>query len=430
MSMTDRVDNLLARRDSLLGRKTPLFYDEPLHLVRGQGVKLYAADGTEYLDVYNNVANVGHCHPRVVAALHEQASTLNIHTRYLHETILDYGESLVATFAEPLSMVMFTCTGSEADDLAMRIARHTTGAKGIICTNETYHGNTAAVDELATLFNGGQAIGPNVKAVPYPDSYRPLNGLQGEALADAYVATIDKAIEEFEQEGTGLAGMLVCPIYANEGVPNVPSGYLQRAADRVRAKGGLVIFDEVQSGFGRSGKMWGHEYAGVQPDIVAMGKPMGNGHPIAGVVSSPELVNGFRENVMYFNTFGGNPVSCAVAQAVLNVMQDEKLVENADAVGRYIRDGLAKLQTRFDAIGDIRGPGLFIGLELVSDKEAKTPATDLAGRVVNRMKEKQVLISKIGPGDNILKMRPPIVFSHENADQLLGTLEEVLSNEC
>ncbi|MFK8021474.1 MAG: aspartate aminotransferase family protein [Pseudomonadales bacterium] len=428
--MSNRGDNLLARRDSLLGRKTPLFYDEPLHLVRGQGVKLYAADGTEYLDVYNNVANVGHCHPKVVAALHEQASTLNIHTRYLHETILDYGESLVATFAEPLSMVMFTCTGSEADDLAMRIARHTTGAKGIICTNETYHGNTAAVDELATLFNAGQAIGPNVKAVPYPDSYRPLNGLQGEALVDAYVATIDKAIEEFEQEGIGLAGMLVCPIYANEGVPNVPPGYLQRAADRVRAKGGLVIFDEVQSGFGRSGRMWGHEYAGVQPDIVAMGKPMGNGHPIAGVVSSPELVNGFREDVMYFNTFGGNPVSCAVAQAVLNVMQDEKLVENADAVGRTIRDGLAQLQNRFDAIGDVRGPGLFVGLELVSDRETKTPATDLARRVVNRMKEKQVLISKIGPGDNILKMRPPIVFSHANADQLLTTLEEVLSNEC
>ncbi len=421
--------DILRRRDNLLGSNTPLFYDEPLHIVRGEGVHLYDADGRQYLDVYNNVPNVGHCNPRVVQALSRQAETLNIHTRYLHEAILDYGEALTATFADPLSMVMFTCTGSEANDLALRIARHTRPGKGIICSNETYHGNTTAVDELATLFNGGQAIGPNVKAVPYPDAYRPLDGLQGEELTQAYLLRIDQAIAEFEAEGIGLAGMLVCPIFANEGVPNVPQGYLQGAADRVRAHGGLLIFDEVQSGFARSGTMWGHEFAGVQPDIVTLGKPMGNGHPVAGLVSTPELVDSFREDIMYFNTFGGNPVSCEVAHEVLRVIQDEGLVAQVADVGQYLRDGLRALQERYELIGDVRGPGLFVGVELVNDRASKTPATAAARRVVNEMKEKGVLISKIGPGDNILKIRPPIIFSRSNADQLLNTLDEVLANE-
>ena len=422
-------NDLLARREQLLGPKTPLFYDTPLHLVRGEGVYLYAADGTQYLDVYNNVPNVGHCHPKVLEALCSQAQTLNIHTRYLHENIIDYAEDLTATFEDPLSMVMFTCTGSEADDLAMRIARHATGAMGIICTNETYHGNTAAVDELATLFNGGKAIGPNVKAVPFPDAYRPLNDLEGVALANAYVAEIARAIDEFATEGIGLAGLLVCPVFANEGVPNVPPGYLEGAAQLVRDRGGIVIFDEVQSGFGRTGSMWGHQHAGVQPDIVTMGKPMGNGHPIAGLVSTEPLVNGFREEVMYFNTFGGNPVSCAVAQAVLDVIKEEQLVENARVVGDYLRDGLRKLQHSFDLIGDVRGPGLFVGVELVTDREKKTPATKAARRVVNQMKDRGVLISKIGPHDNVLKMRPPIAFSSGNVDQLLSVFEEVLGGE-
>jgi 4-aminobutyrate aminotransferase-like enzyme len=418
---------LLRRRESLLGKNTPLFYDQPLHLVRGEGVHLYDVDGHQYLDVYNNVPNVGHCHPRVVEALSRQASTLNIHTRYLHETIIEYGESLTETFADPLSMVMFTCTGSEANDLAMRVARHTTGAKGIICTDETYHGNTAAVDELATLFNDGRARGKNVKSVPFPDGYRPLDNLHGEALCDAYLQAIDQAIAEFEEEGIGFAGVLMCPIFANEAVPSVPKGYLSGVADRVRAHNGLLIFDEVQSGFGRAGEMWGYEFVGVQPDMVTLGKPMGNGHPIAGVVASPELVNNFRTDIMYFNTFGGNPVSCAVAQAVLDVIQDEQLVKNAGDVGQYLRAGLRDLQQQHEFIGDVRGPGLFVGVELVCDRASKQPATKLAARVINKMKEKRVLISKIGPYDNVLKIRPPIVFSRENADQLLGTLSDVFS---
>ncbi len=424
------TNKLLQRRARVLGKKTPLFYDEPLHLVRGEGVHLYAADGTRYLDVYNNVPNVGHCHPHVVKALSDQAQTLNIHTRYLHDSIVDYAERLTATFAAPLSAMFFTCTGSEANDLALRMVRNATGRMGIICTDDTYHGNTTAVDELATLFNDGKAIGPNVKAVPVPDAYRAPDGLEGDALADAYLAHIATAIREFEEEGIGLAGMLVCPIFANEGVPTVPAGYLQKAADLVRKHGGKVIFDEVQSGFGRSGKLWGHEFSAAQPDVVTLGKPMGNGHPIAAVITSEKMVNAFREDVMYFNTFGGNPVSCAVANAVLDVLENEKLVDNAADVGQYLQSGLSQLQHKYEVIGDVRGPGLFVGVELVTDREKKTPATDLAGRIANGMKNKGVLLSKIGRYDNILKMRPPIVFSRANADELLARLDEVFADEC
>lgn len=418
--------DFLSRRERLLGKNAPLFYDTPLHLVRGEGVYLYDAEGNQYLDVYNNVPNVGHCHPKVVAALTQQASTLNIHTRYLHHTILDYAESLTNTMCSSLSSVMFTCTGSEANDLALRIARQATGSLGVICTDETYHGNTAAVDQLATLFNGGKPRGPHVKSVPFPDTYRPPMEWDANDLCDRYLVSIDRAIAELEEEGLGVAAVLLCPIFANEGVPTAPPRYLQGVVDRVRARGGLVIFDEVQSGFGRTGNMWGYEYAGVIPDIVTLGKPMGNGHPIAGVVAPTDLINAFRGDVMYFNTFGGNPVSCAVAQAVLDVIQEEQLVKNAEEVGAYLRRGLRALQQRHDILGDVRGPGLFIGAELVCDKSTKRPATETARLVVNKMKDRKILISKIGRFDNILKIRPPVIFSKSNADQLLETLDEVL----
>ncbi|MGI9285091.1 MAG: aspartate aminotransferase family protein, partial [Pseudomonadales bacterium] len=360
-----REDELLQRRYRLLGEKAPLFYDEPVHIVKGEGVWLYDAAGKRYLDVYNNVPNVGHCHPRVVEALSKQAGILNIHTRYLHETIVEYGEKLTAKFDDSLSMLFLTCTGSEANEVALRIARHHSGGKGIICTNATYHGNTTAVDALATLFNDGKPNGPNVRAVNFPDAYRPLDGLAGEALADAYANQIKEAINTFKAEGVGFAGLLFCPIFANEGLPNVPAGYLHKVAHYVRGAGGVLIFDEVQSAFGRTGKMWGHEHAGVIPDIITLGKPMGNGHPLAGAICRPELGNAFRDEVMYFNTFGGNPVSCAVGLAVLEVIEQENLVENANEVGTYLTQGLAQLADRYELIGDVRGQGLFFGVELV-----------------------------------------------------------------
>lgn len=424
--MTDS-SQLLARRARLLGAKAPLFYDEPLHIVRGEGVWLYDADGRAYLDCYNNVPAVGHCHPHVVEAVQRQVATLNVHTRYLHELILDYAERLLAKFAPSLSMAMFVCTGSEANDQALRIARTMTGHQGVICTNLTYHGNTSAVDEISPLFYGKVSPSPRVHAIPYPDSYRPRDGLAGTALTDYYLGEIDRAIADFEARGLGCAGLILCSIFANEGLPEVPPGFLPRAVERVRAAGGLFIADEVQAGFGRTGRFWGYELGAVEPDIVTLGKPMGNGFPVAAVVARADLINGFRDRTMYFNTFGGNPVACAAADAVLDVIEGERLVDNAREVGDHLRAGLARLATRHDLIGDVRGAGLWVGIELVHDRTTKTPATAEAERVVNHMKRHHVLMGRIGEFDNVLKIRPPLPFSRANADLLLSTLDEVLA---
>ena len=419
---------LLERRYRLLGAGAPLFYNEPVHIVRGEGVWLYDSDGKKYLDVYNNVPNVGHCHPHVVEALYRQSQTLNVHNRYLHELVLEYAERLTGLHDDPLSMAFIVCTGSEANEIALRMARQATGKQGIICTNCAYHGNTTAVDELATYFHGGISPSPNVKSVPFPESYRPLDGLSADALARAYAEKVKQAIAEFEEESIGCAGMLICPIFSGEGLPEVPPGYMEQAMGHVRAAGGLYIADEVQAGFARTGeKMWGYQLDGVTPDIVTMGKPMGNGHPVAGVVARSDLVNGFRERVMYFNTFGGNPVQCAVGMAVLDVIEQENLQENALVVGEYIRDGLRALQSEYGLIGDVRGHGLFIGVELVTEREKKTPAQAETKRIVNAMKDRGVLISNIGVYDNVLKMRPPLPFSKDNADLLLSVLDDVLA---
>jgi len=425
--MTDTA-SLLQRRFKLLGKNAPLFYDEPLHIVRGENVWLYDANGKRYLDVYNNVPNVGHCHPHVVDALSRQAATLNVHTRYLHETILEYGEKLTACFDDSLSMLFLTCTGSEANEVALRMARSHTGNQGIICTNATYHGNTTAVDALATLFNDGKPNGPGVKAVDFPCTYRPLDGHVGSALTEAYLAQVQRAIDEFNEDGSGFAGLLVCPIFANEGLPEPPEGYMQKLADIVRNAGGVLIFDEVQSAFGRTGRMWGYEYMGVVPDIVTLGKPMGNGHPLAGAVCRADLGNEFRDRVMYFNTFGGNPVSCAVGLAVLEVIEREALVANARDIGAYVKAGLERLAAKYDLIGDVRGCGLFFGVELVTDRQSKQAATQEAAYIVNTMKTLGVLISKIGVNNNILKLRPPICFTREHADLLLAQLDTAFAS--
>ena len=422
------ASQLLERRYRLLGKGAPLFYEEPVHIVRGEGVWLYDAAGKKYLDVYNNVPTVGHCHPHVVEALYRQSRTLNVHNRYLHELVVEYAERLTVLHDDPLSMAFIVCTGSEANEIALRMARQTTGKLGIICTNCAYHGNSTAVDELATLFHGGASPSPNVKAVPFPESYRTLDGLSGEALAGAYADKVKQAVDEFEEEGIGVAGMLICPIFSGEGLPDVPPGYMEQAVGHVRAAGGLYIADEVQAGFARTGKnMWGYQSGGVTPDISTMGKPMGNDHQVAGVVARDDLVNGFREQVMYFNTFGGNPVQCAVGMAVLDVIEQENLQENALVVGEYIKDGLRGLQSDYELIGDIRGHGLFIGVELVTDREAKTAAQAQANTIANAMKDKGVLIGKIGMHDNVLKIRPPLPFSKDNADLLLSVLDDVLA---
>ncbi|NEJ22156.1 aminotransferase class III-fold pyridoxal phosphate-dependent enzyme [Rhizobium leguminosarum] len=419
---------LLARRERLLGRNMSTFYDEPVQLVRGEGVWLWDADGRKYLDCYNNVPHVGHCHPRVVDAITRQASTLNTHTRYLHEGILDYVERLTSTFDKSLNTAIMTCTGSEANDIALRMAQAVTGKTGVIATNHTYHGNTAAVSQLSTRMPPVGGFGGHVRHVPAPDSYRPMGGMPGEAFAEAFAAEVENAIASLQSSPHGFSALIICPFFANEGFPDLPTGFLDQAITAVRKAGGLVISDEVQPGFGRTGgHMWGHQRAGFVPDVVTLGKPMANGHPVGGVVANADTLNAFRKAFRYFNTFGGNPVSCAAALAVLDVIEDEGLMENARAVGAYAQDGLKRLSEKHDVIGNVRGSGLFFGAELVLDREKKTPAPDIATKVINDMRARGVLMGKIGVHQCATKIRPPMPFSKENADLMLSTLDDVLS---
>jgi 4-aminobutyrate aminotransferase-like enzyme len=423
------MDSLLERRYRVLGPHAPLFYDKPLHLVRGEGVWLYDANGERYLDAYNNVPHVGHCHPRVVAALSRQAAILNTHTRYLDENVVAYAERLTSLFDRQLSMAAFCCTGSEANELALRIARDCSGGSGIIATDWAYHGNTAAVMQVSSLFTPPDKRGPYVRTVPVMDPYRDRAGRSDDALATAYADNVKRAIDEFTAAGIRFAGLLYCTAFSSEGLPAVPAGFMAKALAHVHAAAGLFIADEVQAGFGRLGShLWGHQMLGVVPDIVTLGKPMGNGHPLAAVIARPELISGFTERNMYFNTFAGNPVSAAVGAAVLDVLEDERLVENARVVGDYTLARLAKLAERHAIIGDVRGAGLFFAVELVSDRGSKTPAPAQTKRVVNRMRELGVLISRIGMHDNILKIRPPMPFSKQHADLLVDRLNEALAS--
>ncbi|AAV97486.1 aminotransferase, class III (plasmid) [Ruegeria pomeroyi DSS-3] len=426
--MTPDTQALLDRRARLLGPNVSLFYDEPVHVVRGQGVWLWDNDGNRYLDCYNNVPHVGHCHPRVVEAIATQAATLNTHTRYLHEGILDYVEALTATFDAPLDTAILTCTGSEANDIALRMAQAVTGNTGVIATDHTYHGNTMAVSQLSRTNPPPGGYWDNMAFVPAPDSYRPLGGVPGPAHALAFAAAVQGQIEALAARGHKLACLILCPYFANEGFPTLEPGWLAPAIEAVRRAGGIVIADEVQPGFGRLGShFWGHQKAGIQPDVVTLGKPMANGHPVGGVVTSPEIMAAFRERFRYFNTFGGNPVSAAAALATLKVVQDEGLMENARAVGDYAREGLRDLAGRHECIGDVRGSGLFFGAELVLDRTDKTPATAFAKRVANAMRQRGVLLNFLGIHYNTLKIRPPMPFSRDNADQLIETLDAVLS---
>ena len=420
--------DLLARRQRLLGKYAPLFYQRPLHLVRGEGVWLWDADGNRYLDVYNNVPHVGHCHPQVVAAIAKQAATLNTHTRYLHQTSVDYAERLTAKFDASLSRVTFACTGREATEFALRMARQFTGGQGIIVTDFAYHGNTEAVAETGTGFMPEAKTTKRVRAFPIPDSYRAPGGLQGAALAEAYVVAVQEAIDGFAADGIRFAGMLICPDFANEGLLEAPPGFVEQAVRRVRAAGGLYIADEVQGGFGRTGAhWWAHQWYDATPDIVTLGKPMGNGHPISAVVARADIADSFGAWGMYFNTFGGSPVSCAAATAVLDVLEGEKLLENAVAVSSHVTAGLRRLQQKYAIIGDVRAKGLFFAVELVRDRTSKEPAEAETGRLVEAMRERRVLISRVGRYDNILKMRPPMPFSRDNADELLSALDLCLA---
>lgn len=420
---------LRARRDRLLGRDARLFYDEPVHLVSGRGVRVRDASGREYLDCYNNVPHVGHCHPNVVDAICRQAATLNTHTRYLHEGILDYVERLTATFDGAIASAIMVCTGSEANDLALRMAQAVTERTGVIATDHTYHGNTAAVSQLSTTMPPIGGHGGHVRHVPSPDSYRPLGGESGSAHARAFATEVEKACASLAEAGHGVSAMILCPAFVNEGFPDLARGFLDEAINVVRQYGGVIIADEVQPGFGRVGThFWGHQRAGFSPDIVTMGKPMGNGHPVAAVATRFDILTAFRKAFRYFNTFGGNPVSCAAANAVLDVIEQEGLQENARKVGEYVREGLRRLASRHEIIGDVRGSGFAIGAELVLDRTTKAPARAEAARLINLLRRRGVLAGVNGISYNVLKIRPPMPFSHSDADELLSVLETSLAD--
>jgi 4-aminobutyrate aminotransferase-like enzyme len=418
------VEAMLERRRRLLGPAYRLFYERPVEIVRGEGVWLYDRNGEAYLDVYNNVASVGHCHPHVVSAMTRQVGLLCTNTRYLHDAVLDYAEKLLATFPAALSHVMFTCTGSEANDLAIRISQAFTGGTGFIVTETAYHGITHAVSKISPSLGVNVNLGFDVRTVPPPDSYRSASG----DIAGKFRADVEGAIADLLRHGIRPAALIADTIFSSDGVLSEQPGFLKGAAEAIRAAGGLFIADEVQPGFGRTGShMWGFERHGLVPDIVTLGKPMGNGYPVAGVVIKPEVVAEFGAKARYFNTFGGNTVAAATAMAVLEVIENEGLRENARVIGAYFRAELEGLAKRFEIIGDVRGAGLFLGVEIVSGGGGKSADPATCARIVNAMREARILISATGPRANVLKVRPPLVFSKSNAGYFIERFEGVLS---
>jgi 4-aminobutyrate aminotransferase-like enzyme len=428
------LEERLRQRARLFGAASVLFYDKPLEFVRGEGCRLYDVDGVAYLDAYNNVPSMGHCHPTIVAAVARQLGRLNVHSRYLNQGVSDYAGKLLSTLPAGLSNITFTCTGSESNDLALRLAAQFTGARGVIVTEAAYHGNTGLATEVSPSLFLPAAAAPHVRLVPAPDAGR---ARQGE-LSAVFAGHVSAAIADLTRCGVGLSALLVDSIFSSDGVHADPPGFLRAAVDAAHRAGGLFIADEVQCGFGRTGAaLWGFERHGVQPDIVTLGKPMGNGYPVGGVVTRPEILEAFCSKVGYFNTFGGTPAAAAAGQAVLEVLEQEGLMQNALRVGEHLKRELEDLSSRHFVIAAVRGAGLYVGVELrtagadmrgVHTRGAQTPASGLAKAVINGLRERQVLIGAAGKFGNVLKIRPPLCFSAADADQLVGALDDVLQH--
>ncbi len=414
-------EEILAARRRHIGSSLSVLYREPLKIVRGSMQYLYDETGREYLDAVNNVCHVGHCHPRVVRAAREQMATLNTNTRYLHDNLVRYAERLCATFPEPLSVCYLVCSGSEANDLALRLARAHTKGTEVVVLEGGYHGNTSALIDISPYkFDGpgGTGAPPHVHRVVMP----------GPARGPHEAERVRDAVEESARRSQRIAAFCCEPLLGCGGQIVLPEHYLEAAYGYVREAGGVCIADEVQVGFGRVGThFWGFETQEVVPDIVTLGKPIGNGHPMGAVVTTPEIAASFANGMEYFNTFGGNPVSCAVGLAVLDVIEDEGLQSNALTVGTRMKDGLEHLMSKYAVIGAVRGMGLFLGVELVVDRKTREPASTQATEVFEGMKQRGILIGTSGPLDNVLKIKPPMVFTGANADLLVEALDEVLA---
>lgn len=443
-----RRAELLERRRRVLGPAYRHFYEDPVEIVGGEGSRLFGADGVEYLDAYNNVPCVGHANPRVVAAIAAQAGKLNTHTRYLAEPILDYSERLLASLGAPLEHVMFTCSGSEAVDLALRVARFATGRAGVIATANAYHGTTTAAAEVSPSLGPAVAPGRAVRLISAPSlgPTDPTEGhtaqaahatggaaeglaarpamTDGEAEGRRMAAELAAAADDLEAAGHGFAAFICDPIFSSDGIRPGPAGLLAPVAAEVRRRGALFIADEVQAGFARTGEqMWGFRRHDLQPDLVTMGKPMGNGMPIAATATRADLLDRFGRETRFFSTFGGNSVSIAAATAVLDEIDSADLRQNALAVGTYLLAGLKDLEGRTPFLTNARGAGLFLGVDVPDPAATGTPA-----QILNALRHRQVLAGLTGPATDTLKIRPPLVFSHEDADLFLAALEGVLGD--
>ncbi|HXC70061.1 MAG TPA: aminotransferase class III-fold pyridoxal phosphate-dependent enzyme [Pyrinomonadaceae bacterium] len=404
-----RIGNILEARRRLLGRNLSVAYEKPLNIVRGEMQYLFDDEGRRYLDAYNNVAHVGHCHPKVVAAGQQQMALLNTNTRYLNDLIIRYAERLSATLPDPLSVCYFVNSGSEANELALRLARAHTKARDMIVLEHAYHGNTTTLIDISPYKHDG----PGGDGPPAWVHKAPLPASKDDAQIVADLAT---------QLKHRLCGFIAESMPSVAGQIVLPDGYLENVYNAVRAAGGVCIADEVQTGLGRIGTdFWAFEKYGVVPDIVVLGKPIGNGHPIGAVITTPEIAESFDNGMEFFSTFGGNNVSCAIGLAVLEVVEEEKLQSHALQVGERLISGLRDLQQRYDIISDVRGSGLFLGVEL---RNGNAPATVEANEIVNRMREQGILFGTDGPFNNVLKIRPPMPFSHADADLLISTLTE------
>lgn len=424
---------LLERRREVLPANLSLSYDDPLHIVRGRGSHLYDPLGRGYLDCVNNVAHVGHEHPRVVRAGQRQMQVLNTNTRYLHENVVEYAERLGALLPDPLSVCVFVNSGSEANELALRMARAHSGGTGVVALEGGYHGHSQGLVDVSHYKHAGEGGGgapDHVRTVPVPDDYRGLYGRDVQARGGRYADHVRDAFAALSSAGHRPSAFIAEAILSCAGQIEPPAGYLQAAYRHARAAGAVCIADEVQIGFGRIGSdMWGFQSQDAVPDIVTLGKPMGNGHPLGAVVTTPEIARSFANGMEFFSTFGGNPVSAAIGLAVLDVLRDEQLKEHAAVVGGTLKANLASLAMRHDCIGDVRGRGLFLGVDLVSDRRERTPSAEIARYVVNRAKELGVLLSVDGPGGNVLKIKPPMGFSRADGERLVDTLDRVLGED-
>jgi len=425
------ISETLASRHQRLGRNLSISYRKPLKFVRGWKQYLFDDEGRRYLDAYNNVAHVGHNHPRVVETARRQIGVLNTNTRYLHDNILHYAVKLTSLLPESLSVCYFVNSGSEANELALRLARTFTGQRDMIVLEAAYHGNTNTLIDISPYKHngpGGTGTPDWVHIAPIPDDYRGAYKRDDPQAGPKYARRVLEIIERLQAQDRGLAGFIAESLPSVGGQIVMPPGYLADVYRYVRPAGGLCIVDDVQTGFGRVGThFWGFEMQGVTPDIVVLGKPIGNGHPLGAVITTPEIADAFNNGMEYFTTFGGNPVSCAVGLEVLNVVLEENLQEHARRVGERILDGLRPFVGRYPLVGDVRGSGLFLGVELVRDRQTLEPAVEEAAYVMNRMREHGILLGTDGPYHNVIKIRPPMPFDEGDADFLVETMEKVIS---